>query len=279
MKKLMMLLIMMSMFMIISVSADDNSQNAMGIISGDNNVMVNDNDNYQYENDQHATSNVNGIGNSVTTSNTNVAGDVVNGATTVVNDNNQIVVLPPGTSHAKLNYDDLFLDTQIISIYEGEVYVANNDYDYVNGNIQRKGEVYKYTIHSAYPVFAYVINAVDDKKVETKSGAPKYDVIYHKLEPNWVDVVYKNTHPSPNQQFTVTIPEDGRYSLVIDTRMMNTFDGIQSEINPNTIDIYYSIHKISNATPQSYKKPVIGERSMFEILADGSINPGKTITL
>ena len=247
-------------------------------ITGAAQIGGKDNTQITTSNDQQTTGIQTGHDNTqITTSNVvnTEGGNIINGATSVSNNQQVAVFLPSNPNHYTL--DTGVTTTQITSLYEGEVYVADNDQELIGDyQIQKAGDVYQYTIKSSVPVLAYVINAVDDDKVMSKSGAPTYDWVRQKYEHGWVDVTFPNhnspklyNHPSDLPEFNVTLPADGRYALVIDTRVIDTLNGIQTEVTPSTVDITYSVAKVADGTASKYHRDIIGTNSVYETI-DGS---------
>lgn len=164
----------------------------------------------------------------------------------------------------------------IISLYEGQVLIVMNDPGNeqmsIPGEISKPGDVYKYTIRASVPVLAYVINANDAEKAEWDSSCvPYYDQYMHKFTVGNIDKIYMSKYRSPQQQFNVTIKKEGRYSLVIDTRVSHAKNGIFSTISDdsNTIDVIYSIEKVENGSPKKFTRTALGTTDMFPILKNG----------
>jgi hypothetical protein len=234
------------------VSASDNTANAVGVITGDNNnqqVTTNEK-NYNNDQSQDAISTVKGDGNIVTTTNaiTNNQ-ETVSSSTSSTSITSVYNVYSNTVSHYTLDTGSLTL-SQVVSIYSGEALVVDNNGG--SNTAQSQGNVYRYTVKSSIPVLAYVINANDDGAVTMKQNAPEYDSAYQYYDHKNIDVTYSPKHMSTFQQFYVTLPKDGRYALVIDSRVTNHLDGVQSDITASTIDLYYKIEKLSlAASPNS----------------------------
>ena len=269
--KLLVAAVVIAAAMIMPVSADSNAQMASGVIIGHDNTMVNDNDNYQYDyqNDQHATSVAVGHGNSVSTSNVNIAGNVVNGASAV--SNTQMVIIPKGSANYYGLDTGVVAAPSITSLYSGQVLIVMNDE--VTGKNQLAGDVYKYTVKSSLPVLTYVINANDAPKAEFDIDvAPVYDPSTHKYELGNLDTVYVNKYRSPFQQFEAVMPEDGRYALVIDTRVAQLLNGKQSKITDDSVDVTYYVEHTGYKPTPAPRRSTIGTVSMYPILQNGMAN-------
>ena len=256
-------------------------------ITGAAQIGGKDNTQITTSNDQQTTGIQTGHDNTqITTSNVvnTEGGNIINGATSVSNNQQVAVFLPSNPNHYTL--DTGVTTTQITSLYSGEVFVVDNDIELAGDQqMQKAGDVYQYSIKSSVPVLAYVINALDDDKVMSKSGAPTYDWVRQKYEHGWVDVTFPNyhspkiyNHPSTLQEFNVTLPSDGRYALVIDTRVTDTLNGIQTEVTPNTIDLTYSMAKVVDGTATKYRRNVIGTNSVFKTI-EGTANIDNTASV
>jgi len=249
-------------------SGDD--QNTGGIIVGDDNKQIvyseHTDNNYNGKTEQNAKSVVNGNGNKVNTinNNLNVNGDVTNGATSVVNNQEMTFIVPKSTAYYGL--DKPVTNTEIVSLYMGQVLIVKND----NGNMQYAGDKFIYTYQSSLPVLLAVVNDNEAGRAEFDIDvAPVYNVYQHKYEMGNLDTIYIGKYRSPQQQIEVTIPEDGRYSMVIDTRVSQALDGKQTPITADSVDVVYSIQKVFNGTPSQFNRTVIGNTDMYPILEDG----------
>jgi hypothetical protein len=160
------------------------------------------------------------------------------------------------------------IDSQIVSLYNGEVLVVTNDND--QDIIQNEGDVYRYTIKSSLPVLAYVISSTHNDKAEfDKTNAPFYDVYMHKFDLSNLPTVYVGKYRSPNQQFNVTLPEGGRYSLVIDTRVSQAIDGHTAKMEADSLDVSYTIEKLKDGQHSPYIRTFVGSNEMYPVLENG----------
>ena len=180
-------------------------------------------------------------------------------------------------------------NSQIVSLYMGEVYVVKNDIDTIGvEQIQKEGDVYRYHVKSSAPVISYIIDARDVDGVKTMSGAPIYDPVLQKFDHSNIFVYFPNSfskqiynHPSRLNWFNFTVPEDGRYALVIDTRVTNSLNGIQTAtVVPDTIDIVYALGKIEDGYgTHEESDQVIGTSVMYRQLDDGGMDSTKEIEI
>jgi hypothetical protein len=247
------------------------NQYTNGVIVGDGNEQVvvseHTDNNYNGETEQNAKSNVNGNGNKVNTVNNNVNynGEVTNGATSVSNNQEMTFIVPKSTAYYGLDTGAV-TDRQIISLYLGQVLVANLDDD----NLQLEGDTFTISAKSSLPVLAYVTNKNDINKAKFDSNvAPTYDTFLEKYDLGNLDTIYVSKYRSPQQQFDVTIPKGGKYALVIDTRVSQALDGKQSEISASSVDLLYSIVKTNNGTPKKFVRNFIGTTDTFPTTVDG----------
>lgn len=200
---------------------------------------------------------------------------------TVVNNqitNQVIVTQEDNPDYYKLDVG--LIDSQIISVYNGQVVVAPNDRD--ENILQREGDVFRYSIRSSLPVLAYVINSNDGNKAEFDyTVAPVYDNFMHKFDLANLNTVYLGKYRSPQQTFTVTLPQNGRFSLVIDTRVTQALDGHKNmKLTADSVDISYSIVKVRDGNPSQSRHPIIGEISVYPILENGMIDSsGGSLTI
>lgn len=250
--------------------APSDDQNTAGVIIGNDNdqVVVSEHtdNNYNGDTEQNAKSTVNGNENDVTTinNNLNINGDV-NGATKVVNNQEMTFVLPKSSAYYGLD-TGVITDRQILSLYLGQVLVSDTD----KSDLQMEGDKFRYTIQSSLPVLAYIVNSNEANRAEFDIDvAPVYDTYLHKYTVGNLDTIYVGKYRSPQQQFEVTIPEAGKYSLVIDTRVAQSLDGRQTPITPDSVDVVYTISKLSNGTPKQYVNNMIGIIDMYPVLEDG----------
>jgi hypothetical protein len=267
-------------FAIPTPSGGDN-QNTGGVIVGDNNKQIvvseHTDNNYNGETEQNAKSIVNGNGNKVNTvnNNVNVNGDVTNGATSVSNNQQMTFVVPKSTSYYGLDFG--IVDQEIISLYSGQVLVVMND---DKGNLQRAGETYRYEVTSSLPVLTYVVNANEANRAEFDlTVAPEFDPYRKKFDLGNLDTIYVSDFRSPSQTFDVTVPEDGRYALVIDTRVSQSLDGKLTPITADTIDITYVVARGTNMGECQLTRDVIGTTEMFKLFENGEADTSQTITI
>lgn len=241
-------------------------------LHGNNNNQQVDNtyneNNYNGETEQNAKSNVKGNNNNVNTVNNNMnvnGGDVINGATSVSNNQQMTLVIPKSTSYYGLD-TGVITDKQILSLYMGQVLIVDND----AGNMQHAGDKFVVMIQSSVPVLAYEVNNNEAKRAEFDIDvAPTYDIYQHKFDVSNLDTIFVSKYRSPQQQFEVTIPENGMYSLVIDTRVTQSLDGKTTPITPDSVDLIYSIAKTFNGTPMKFNRNVIGSTDMYPIGENG----------
>jgi hypothetical protein len=272
--KSILLLSLILAFFIIPTSAD--VQIANGTIVGDNNqqTTVNDYDYYNYDTSAFQVIDIgltDSEGNTIVAFNDNSDGKTeidtaYSDASTTVNYN----FLPdPKAVHYTL--DTGSISSEVTSIYLGEVIVVTNNRN--DSIVQREGEKYQYTIKSSIPVLAYVIHSSDSDKIRSDSGAPIYRWVEQKYTHGNVQVVFDRNHMSTFQQFTFDIEENGKYALVIDTRVSQQLDGLRSKISADTVDIFYSIEKLTmNTTNNNVTSTIIGKVDMFPVDEFGKIN-------
>jgi hypothetical protein len=249
----------------------EGQQNANGVMVGgigNSQVVVNEHADYNGETEQNAKSIVNGNGNKVNTvnNNLNVNGDVTNGATSVSNVQTMTLNIPKSTAYYGLDTGAV-TDRQIISLYLGQVFVANLDGD----NLQIEGDKYTISAKSSLPVLAYIANMNDVNKAKFDNNvAPTYDTFLERYELGNLDTIYVSKYRSPQQQFDITIPEAGKYVLVLDTRVSTALDGKQTPISADSVDIIYAISRTENGTPTKFVRNFIGTTDMFPIDENGS---------
>lgn len=273
------LMIMLISLIAISPVIAYNEQNAGAAIigSGSGNTAVADNDyyNYNYVNVNKVTQENEG----------KIKGDhntmvQVNG--NQQNDNSQTVVTDTSTTNVfeatKLPANYYGLDAGVVtnyiaSVYEGQVIVAANDQDSQKEVLSEVGDKYKYYVRSSVPVLAYVINMNDAPKAKwDRECAPKFDPYMDKFELGNLNAIFVGQYRSPSQQFEVTIPEKGRYALVIDTRVAHSMNGQTTKITDDTVDVTYFMEKTGTGAPVKFERTVVGGNNMYPILTNGMAN-------
>jgi hypothetical protein len=153
-------------------------------------------------------------------------------------------------------FDTFPVDNFFTSVYEGQVIVVPNNKDPMV--FSKPGDTWKYTVKSSLPVLAYVIDSVHtDKAKWDTSCAPKYDPVAEKFTVANLDKIYMSPTRSTQQQFEVTVPADesSRYSLVIDTRVAKSKNGIFNPIiddrsESDSIDIIYTMQQTKVGAPE-----------------------------
>ena len=161
----------------------------------------------------------------------------------------------------------------IASVYEGQVIVAANDQGSQKEVMSEVGDKYKYYVRSSVPVLAYVINMNDAPKAKwDRECAPKFDPYMDKFELGNLNAIFVGQYRSPSQQFEVTIPEKGRYALVIDTRVAHSLNGQTTKITDDTVDVTYFVEKTGFGVPTKFERTVVGGSNMYPILSNGMAN-------
>ncbi len=284
MKKLTILIagLIIAAIMIVPVMADSTSQNAGGVIVGNDNKQVVNNNNKQTDINQDATTVVNGgHDNTAIAQNTAkgdiVNGNVVNGATSVSNSQNVAIIMESAPNHYAL--DTPMIESQITSLYDGEVLVVPIDGGVDTPFIQKHGETYRFGVTSALPVLIYVINSNDDDMVTTLSGAPVYDSVRKKFDHSNVFVYMKSKIRSTQQALYFTVKDAGRYSFVIDTRVSQNLNGELSQISPSSVDIAYSLEKTAPESAVNESKQYTGKTEVYQTMANGQADNTKDIIL
>jgi hypothetical protein len=257
----------------------NDNQYTNGYINGNGNDQVvyseHTDNNYDGVVNQKAISDVDGNNNDVNTVNNayTVNGDVTNGATSVNNQQSVTVNLPKSAAYYGL--DTVVTDRQILSLYLGQVLIKDLD-----TTQQVPGDKYICYIHSSLPVLAYAINNNDVNRVKHDTDvAPVHDDITDDFDVANLDTIKDNQYRSPQQEFEVVIPENGWYSLVIDTRVSQSRNGQTTHISDDSVDIVYTISKITNGTVIKPTRNVIGTTEMFKILEDGTLDTTQSITV
>jgi hypothetical protein len=183
----------------------------------------------------------------------------------------QVTIINPKNDPNYYKLDTGVTTSQVISLYDGTSFVAMNDNDIPT--IQKSGDIYRYTIKSSVPVLAYVIDAKEANRAEFDIDVvPVYDRFHHKFDLGNLDKIFVNKFRSPQQQFNVTMPEDGRYALVIDTRVAHTLDGRTAKVSDSSVDITYSIEKVESGSPIVDNHIVIGTTDIFPTKENGKID-------
>jgi hypothetical protein len=281
--------------LIMPVFAD--SQSTSTTVSGSDNTITNTNSNpvtntYNTQNTATSSNTVTGNGNSASNTNINTEGGTNvnnygsttnNGATAVSNEQSVNVIIPQSASYYTLNLGTT--QTEIVSLFQGEVYVADNGITLTgNPQIQVAGDTYRYTIKSSVPVLAYVINSIDKDKVRSSMGLPIYDWSNQKYDHSGVWIAFPTSnspqqyqHPSDLQAFNVTFDKDGSYALAIDTRIYGNQNNQQTNIGASTVDVTFSIQKIVNGISTRNSIPVIGTTSVYGTDEYGNIDYTKNI--
>jgi len=172
-------------------------------------------------------------------------------------------------------------------MYMGEVYVAQNDIELIGDiELQNAGDKYAYTVKSSVPVLTYLINANDVEKVKSKDGAAEYDFARQIYDHNSVFIIFPKVnspqayhHQSTYTQFVSTLPETGRYALVIDTRNTNQLQGLLSEIRPSTVDIQYEIQKVEDGKAVPYERKQYGQTVIYKPTENGRVDTGSEVVI
>jgi hypothetical protein len=267
------------LFLALPVSAD--TQRANGTISGDGNqqTIINDYDYYNKENADNMNQEIDvsltdSAGNTIVTLNDNSDGkteiDTVNSDSSTTTSSTAIYNFLPDPTAVHYTLDTGSISSEVTSIYMGEVIVIQNDE--TNTTLQREGEHYQYTIKSSVPLLAYIIQSSDSDKIRSTSGAPVFNEIEQKYAHSGVQVVLDRKRMSTFQQFTFDVEEDGKYALVMDTRVTQHRNGLLSKISDDTVDIYYSIDKIFINSTIVNTTPKIANVSVFPTNEFGKAN-------
>ena len=252
------------------VTANSNDQSATGVIigNGNTNEVKNDYDYNNYQNQQTAVGNVVDSENVIQIVKSTSVQDITNnnGAT----DASTNVYLTPIKNPAGLSYT---IDTGSItnipvhSIYMNKMVVIKNEKD---DKIQKAGDVYAYSYKSALPVLAYVIPVSETGKAKFDLNcAPEYDYVAEKFTHGNLDVTYDPNDRSNYSWFNFTVPEDGNYALVLDSRVSQYMDGKLTTITSDSVDIAYAIQKVDHVTLPNSNHKMIGERDVYKILDNG----------
>jgi hypothetical protein len=268
------LMIMLISLIAISPVAAYNEQSAgatvIGSGSGNTAIANNDYNNYNYVKvnkvNQENDGRIEGDHNTMIQVNGNQQNSITDASIT---NNFEAVKLPA-------NYYGLdagVVSNYIASVYEGQVIVAANDQDSKKEIVSEAGDTFKYYIRSSVPVLAYVIKMNDEEKVKWDNVcAPHYDPFMDKFDLGNVEPIYVGVYRSPSQQFEVTIPEKGRYGLVIDTRVAHSLDGRGVQITDDSIDITYFVEQTGKGVPKKFERAVIGKTLTYPILSNGMAN-------
>jgi hypothetical protein len=256
----------------------NDNQYTNGYINGNGNDQVvysdHTDNNYNGKVNQKAISDVNGNNNDVDTVNNayTVNGDVTSGATAVNNQQSVTVNLPKSAAYYGLD-TGVFLNKKIISPYIGQVVVKDLD------NVpQVEGDVYRCSVWTSLPTFTYAVNNNQVNRVKHDDDvAPTHDDITDDFDLSNLDIITDNEYRSPQQEFEVVIPENGWYSLVIDTRVSQSRNGKQTHISDDSVDVYYTIIKIKNGNPLESKRTIIGNTETFKVLEDGTLDTTQSV--
>lgn len=246
--------------MVSCVTANTQTGVATQVGGVDNTQTVTNNDNQQ----SGSTTQIGGSGNSAST--TNVNGNIYNGANSVSNNQQVMLVFPQKNSNYELSLDNLPVSTALNTLYLGEVVPV--DVGYVP-----EGQTYYFGWTSSVPVLVY---AVSNEEVNTATnsvtGAPTYDDVYRKWDHNGVyhyPIQYAsntiNDGFSRNNNVSFTAPEPGSYSFVIDTRPAVSRYTTNVLISDDTVDIAYTLTKDGYHKPSAFQREVIGTHSEFPI--------------
>jgi len=258
------------------------NQYTSGYINGNGNDQVvyseHTDNNYNGKVNQKAISDVDGDNNNVNTVNNayTVNGDVTNGANAVNNQQSVTVNLPKSTAYYGLDTGIVPFDInrQIISLYLGQVLIAQID----ETEQQMEGDKYLCTVWSSLPVHTSVVNNNQVNRVlHDDDVAPAHDDIRDVFDTGNLDAIYVAKYRSPQQQFIVTIPESGWYSMSMDTRVSQSKDGKQTSITADSVDIVYEIKKIKSGSPDEFKRKVIGNIETFKVREDGTVDTTQSV--
>lgn len=266
-------LIMISLIAISPAFASNTQVADVTIVGGDGNTAIADNDyyNYENENEQNAGGIIIGSENVIQiVKNTN---NQDSGNTNqVITDASTNVYFLPSQSSSSYNLDSgAVTSVPVHSVYMNKVMVVQNE---KGKTMQKAGDVYTYSFKSALPLTAYVIPNKDINKAKYDIDcAPEYDWVNDKFTHGSLDVVYDLGERSTYTWFTFTVPEDGFYSLVLDSRVALSQDG---KLNPYTtassIDVAYTAEKTDHVIPEDYQHKVIGVVDMYDIFDNGMAN-------
>ena len=266
------------LFFAFPVSAD--TQRANGTVVGDGNQQTIVNDYYNKENADNTNQEIDvsltdSAGNTIITLNDNSDGkteiDTVNSDSSSTTSSTAIYNFLPDPKSVHYTLDTGSISSEVTSIYMGEVIVIQNDEN--NLTLQKEGEHYQYTIKSSVPLLAYIIKSSDSDKIRSTSGAPVFNEVEQKYSHGGVQVALDRKRMSTFQQFTFDVEENGKYALVMDTRVTQHRNGLLSQITDDTVDIYYSIDKITiNSTITNNTQPIFTNVSVFPVNENGKAN-------
>lgn len=229
-------------FIILPVMGLETEQNIHSVLIGDNTVQDIDNTMNVYDESQDTTAiQIGGSHNNQVVTNNKVIGSASQSQSQFVTLN----IPKPEASYR--GFDIGVINTQFISMYEGDPLVISNDKYAPEMVVSQPGDKFRYTIKSSIPVLAYIIHLSDiDRVLYDSEATPVYDIISKKYETGNLDVVYMGEYRSALQQFEVTVEDPGRYAVAVDSRVSRNTDGRQTKITGNTFDVSVVIEKISN---------------------------------
>ena len=248
-----------------SVSASYQSANAAQIGGIDNTQVVTN-----YDNQQSGTgTQIGGHDNTITNTNLNVNGNINNGATSVSNHQEVTFVIPSHSAQYALaiNNDE----DAIVTLYAGQA-VAIPVTDMYDEEQLNAGETINMSWMSGMPVYVTVVKSTDsDAAIQSNQAAPMYDSAFQEFEPMGVyhyKVHYMrdiNSGLSRQNVIQFTVPEDGKYSFIVDTRPAISRNGQTVTVSDDTVDFSYRIGYVGYYPPQEYKRVVIGTHSEVKI--------------
>lgn len=247
------------------VSAISQTANGMQVGGSDNTQVV-----INYDNHQTGTgTQIGGNGNTIANTNVNVNGNINNGATSVNNQQDVTVIIPSHPAQYALAIDND--EDAIITLYAGQA-VAIPVTDKYGGEKLNTGETVNMSWMSGMPVYVSVVKTSDsDAAIHTYESAPVYDSVYQKFDPTGVyhyKVNYmRDTNSGLSRQNVVqfTVPEDGKYSFIVDTRPAISRNGATVIVSDDTIDFSYRIGYVGYYPPQESKRVVIGTHEELKI--------------
>ncbi len=211
---------------------------------------------------------IRGNGNSLTI-NTNQ----VNGATSVSQDNTQIVVIPQSTVHYSLMGEIGPVPGNIMAINLGSALVVPIGDE---GYFPHRGATYNISWISSVPINVRVIDGIDKAKVLSNDGVRTWDDAYQQYDPNGIahakglGTDSGRLYPKGSMLFVVTEQDPKTYSVVFDTRNTEERAGT-FQITDNTAEITYSIQYEGVAILPSLHRTIIGTVSPCQTDKNGKI--------